>query len=209
MKRPVILLAVLALCLPANGAILVYRVSGSLVAIDRDTADVIRVQLRGYLVADIDCQCGESLPVSGFPVESALILYGTDDGTRTGNPVQKTTYHIVDDTEFLAVSRWYDVWALSLDAGLGKLKGIVDGKTSTLDIGCCGDCKVHCVRSLSGRFLTNGDWFLFLHSLIGSGRIAARMDYRLTRDANTNGDSLIDVVEDIEQYLDGKDYQRL
>ncbi len=204
MKRLIILLALLVLCLPAYSqvyvpnAVLVYRVSANISGIDLDDYSNInngnplnnRVQVYGFLVFDVQFQAQRAVNF-GFPgPQAALILQSP---AYAATPVYTVIWFPIDNAEFVQntlPAGWnYDSWALSLNAGppVG-ITGVLNGSTRLVPVAT--GVNAHVPLSLLGQSLANGGYLPLLQQacrFIGSGSFRARLDIVATINANNAG----------------------
>jgi hypothetical protein len=189
LAKLVMLLVVLALCLPAYGDILVYKVSIKVKGIDVDEDERGTLKARGYLVVEADFGFGDIY-------DSSLILYGKDD---EGDKVQETFVDAIDYFIWLETSH-----GAILDIG-GVGEAVLTGKAKPTNVGT--DEKVDIAKKMTGNVLVDGVLPLVGFDALGSGTISARLHSKWTKDANEDGGIAFGVVVGIvELYLDDKGY---
>jgi len=192
MKKLVMLLAVLALCMPAYGEILVYKVSGRAKGIDIDDQVMGTAKFRGYHVVDVNFNGEPNIE------DDVLIVYGRDEnGDKIGGGYGEA---IADFMQVDIASFAWAVW-LNLD---DQVIGTVTGKARERNIGADDD-EIVALR-MKGHLLVDGVVPPTFHDSVGSGKISARLKRKWTRDYNEEGANVNDVVDEIIDYLIDKGY---
>jgi len=200
LAKLVMVLAVLALCLPAYGDVLVYKISIKASGFDINAGEAGKVKARGYLVVDFDLtvladmQSGDS-----EELDAELVLYGKEGGYKWRKTVVVDTF----DITFVEVgnrSKPHTVAEMEVDVREGTVVAILAGPDKSTDIGLSR--KYYVPAGLKGSALVSGD------SYMGSGKISVKLDSTATKDANLylGGDS-DDTVEGLEDYLQDKGHE--
>jgi hypothetical protein len=190
-----VLLAVLGVCAPSYGYILVYKVTISYKTLAIDYDAIAKGAIKGFTVMNInDSGTPAVIDAAGF------VLYGNVEGEKH--------YESLDITDYIELTGSDHIGAITIGASggidyganlFGKLKETNIGLTDTRSI----------TPTFSGGILMNGEFF-YISNLIGSSTVSATLDSKSTKTANgTPGANVSGVVDDIVSALVAKGYQLL
>lgn len=198
MKKLILLLVLVALCVPAYGDILIYKVSIKVQGIaENGSAEMGKASLKGYLVLDVVDFSTSPIMI----VDDTLLVYGKDNiGDKIYNSTNTGLWidgFVIDSKS--AVFAYMNAWGADLSA---------TGKSKMTDIGTLQDEVI--AKSLKGALTTNpggmSDPLDPVTSLYGSGKVSAKLDSKYTKEANEDTLTLANVVLEIEDYLLDKGY---
>ena len=199
LAKLVMVLAVLALCLPAYGDVLVYKTSITASGFAINEGEKGKVQARGYFVVDIDLAGAENMNnADTLSLDAELVLYWKAGGNKWRKTVVVDTFDItlveVDNGR-----KVYIVAELEVDVTEGTVVAILAGPEKNTDVGL--PSKYYVPTGLKGSALVSGN------SYMGSGKVSLRLDSK-TKYANDNLNGNFDYAVDwLEDYLDDKDYE--
>ena len=181
MKKLVIVLAVLAFCLPAYAAdpdaVLVYKVSGLLKGINIDQGEQGKIKFRAALVINVDFS-GAGPAV----LNDALILYG-DDAAGVYSVV--TLNNTIGAGPFVQTTSAKGKLAWGIEAfGPGNWRAVVTGRAKDYNIGSLVSDEEVVAKSLKGNVNANGVLAHYGEDVIGAGKVNLRLHRKLTRAAN-------------------------
>ncbi len=205
MKKLVMLLAVLALCIPAYGEILVYKTKAKILAYEYDDPEKLKETYTGYMVLDVNLDDTGGL----LEIEDKVDIWYW----------KGSKYYLVDYTFELDLwlldlgSPWVvlsDFWSylyipIPPDEGyFGQIWAVTSGKGRETNIG--NGEKRRIAKSTKGHCLCEQDG----ESFLGSGTVSSRLSTKFTRIGNRanecDGD-FEDTVDAITEYLEGKGYE--
>jgi len=195
MKRLIVVMVALALCLPARAEILVFQTStsGKQLFINDENKTVEKKSERGYFVIEADLSNPDSVTIS-----DALFLHYEQ---KAGSKIQYTTILNPAYMDLLLVDngkkkqmvlRWFD--------NVTGTYTVVDGTAAMKTIGA--DLQRYTASSLSG----NSVWRQ-VDFRTGSGNIKLKLDAKATNLANnTAGMTVKAIIEAYSQVLETKGY---
>jgi hypothetical protein len=199
-----VVLAVLGMCAPSYGYILVYKFNSTLKVLDYASESSGNLPVKGYLAVDIDDEDGDL-------DDATMVLYGKDDdGDKT--------YFMQDLDEDGFDMNWdvvgdyigVDVWNYEEDPFEYEI--MLTGTLSNKNVGF-GSGTLD--RELAPNILkgTMVSWwgaiFDIDQELFGSGNAAMAFDFGLTKAANQSETSVYEVITEIVGGLEDKGYEEL
>jgi hypothetical protein len=184
MKKLIILLAVLILCVGAYGApILIYKISGR--ASGELGGEAGSVSWKGYLVID----------TADADANSSIILYGKVDGAKE--------YEEIDD-----VADDYNADAVTASIVLDNpVPGAAAGKTKSTDLGGGYDANDVAKSMKGGIVFDDATEPLTGLTGIGGGTLSLKLDSKLTKAANESGLDEDETQDAITTALEAKGYE--
>jgi len=208
-----VLLAVLGLCMPSYGYVLIYKLQiyGKAVDLTDDAVSSVEYgKVKAYMVLEIQPTQDEETPEqmikqltdgqSAEIVDSELIIYDRYKGPKfyvTEFPEIELILTPQPDEELAAITiRPYES---------GQYQANLVGKLKMTDVGL--DKKVDVPQSLAGSMLMNG-FFFDEEDIIGATTVTGTLEKKLTKIANQEG-SEIDPVEEIIIALEDKGFEPL
>jgi hypothetical protein len=177
-----VVLAVLGICAPSYGYILIYKAQIYGKALNFDDGSMDYGKVKAFLVlaigtVELDTFTALNMVPSGDEIlASDLIFYDRYKGPKY--------YAEVRPYIELAQTPQPDatVEALTINMGEGNVQAIVVGKLKPTNIGL--GKKVNVPQDLAGSMLWNGS-FLDLADIIGAATVTATLETKLTKMANT------------------------
>jgi hypothetical protein len=183
-----VVLAMLAISAPSFGYILVYNAFGRLKAVDSENDALVGVAMRGYLIVDINDADGDVNDVY-------WLTYGKDsEGTKV--------YTLAVPDFQLQVNGKYQTVYMNIDEGwfvtvLGKQ---VSKYISLVE-------RELVAYTMSGNFIIlDSSVFDLTQLLRGSGTMVITLNSTKTKAANTAGDAIDDVLDDVIMALEALGY---
>jgi hypothetical protein len=182
LKVLIVVLAMLAISAPSFGYILVYNAYARLKAVDSDANALVGKAMKGYLIVD-ETNDGEVNDV-------AWIAYGKDsEGSKT--------YTLSVPYIELQVDGKYQTVYMDIDEGWFVT---TIGRMASKNIGFADRTLV--AYTMSGNFtIYDGVVFDMGQMLRGSGNMVITLNSTKTRAANTDGDTIDVVIDDITAAL--------
>jgi hypothetical protein len=199
MRKLVILLVVLGVCLPAYGDVLVYKttLSGDVMG----TGGMKKGKIRGYLVLEVN-----SFSLSDWQVAGAAhVLYMKDGKKKWRSSYQQSylelyRYQVTSKKGMLLVDSGFNY---DLANCYGSVESVVYGEVKRTLVGT-GSPKPKVPSKMKGHSLVYGD---AVDDWTGSGKQTAKLHRKRTKNANKNGKSLSQVVDGIVNSLAAKGYK--
>jgi hypothetical protein len=177
LKVLIVVLAMLAISAPSFGYILVYNAYARLKAVDSDSNALVGKALKGYLIID-ETNDGEVNDV-------AWIAYGKDsEGSKT--------YTFSVPYIELQVDGKYQTVYMDIDEGWFVT---AIGRMSSKNIGFADRMLV--AYTMSGNFIIYDGIVFDIVQMRGSGNMVITLNSTRTKAANTDGDTIDDVIDDI------------
>ncbi len=188
LKVWIVILAMLAVCAPSFGYILVYNTLSRIKAVDSVANSVIGVAVRGYMVLEVN-------GVDGDVNASYWLIYGKDgDGANVYTWAEPAQLQLSVSGRCQSVSiDTEDGWSLTAVGKItNKAIGVAAGKQLI-------------AYSMSGNLIIPMDGVVLNddQSLTGSGTISITLNSTKTKAANIALDEIDDVLEDIQTSLVG------
>jgi len=201
-----LVMAMLVMCAPSFGYILVYKCIISGIGID-DTGGMGSGKLKAYLVLDID----DSVPANIFIDDSSLLLYDRVPGPKSFTVLEDgVDYDIY--LELSPTSANANVAAISIaDSAAFGYTNIV-GKLKAVDIGLVGKKVVATSikgHSLFGAAFAGYGSFFDMTDVIGSSSITGTLSKTMTKEANRAAVAVTatDVTDEIANNLIAKHFE--
>jgi len=183
-----VLLAVLGVCVPSYGFIVVYKVTISYKTLATDYDTIVKGAVKGFLVVNID-DSGEPAVID----EAGFVLYGNIEGGKY--------YESLDITDYIELTEGENNAAITIGTTGGiDYSANLFGKLKATNIGLSGTKSIP--PALSGGILMNGTFF-YTADLIGFSTVSATLDSKTTKTANGTGATVSDVVDNIINTLKG------
>lgn len=183
-----VLLAVLGVCVPSYGFILVYKATISYKTLATDYDTIVKGTIKGFLVMNID-DSGEPAVID----EAQFVLYGNVEGGKH--------YESLDITDYIELTESGNNAAITIGATGGiDYSANLFGKLKATNIGLSGTKSIP--SALSGGILMNGTFF-YTADLIGFSTVSATLDSKTTKTANGTGATVSDIVDNIISALKG------
>jgi hypothetical protein len=187
-----VIMAMLAVCAPSNGYILVYKLSTTVKSVDTDANSITNVRVRGYLALDIN-----DVTETVSATNSRMLIYGKDADANnvywvedfSGSP--RVTW--TEEGEYLTIEI-----VNHLDPFYYDLR--FTGKIRERDVGFGNDDNN--LRSAPSSFKgsmisTSGMIFDQRQTLFGSGSASMSLDIRKTKAANSTPQTIDDIMTEI------------
>jgi len=190
-----VLLAVLGVCAPSYGYILVYKVTISYKTLVTDDDVIATGAIKGFLVMNVN-DSGEPAVIDA----AGFVLYGKVEGEKH--------YESLDITDYIVLTGSDHIGAITIGAGGGTDYRVnVFGKLKETNVGITDNTKP-IPPTLSGGILMNGTFF-YIADLIGFSTVSATLDSATTKTANGEGADVSEVVDNIVSALEAKGYSLL
>jgi hypothetical protein len=177
-KMWIVIAAMLAICAPSFGYVLVYNTLSRVKAINSTTESLVGVAVRGYLLMDIND--------AGEVNDSYWLVYGRDgEGTKV---------YTIDglDPVMSTAGRYENIY---MDTPNGW-SVIVVGKITSKNIGLVDRELV--AYTMSGNFIISGGVVLDASQfLTGSGAMVVTLNSTKTKTANLATDSIDDTLDNL------------
>jgi len=185
-----VVLAVLGVCAPSYGYILVYKITGGMKAVDWNSEKIINVSVKGYAAIDIND--------SNVVTNKQMVLYGKDASGKL------KYYEDSLDTDYAGA--YFDATGGVVEVDIWDYNSPFDyefmmtGKVKATDVGLGASNKKFAASSLSGSLVT---WWAQLlddnQELFGSGAATMTLDTKQTKAANaanakTPGSITVDTI---------------
>jgi len=186
------LLLVMGMCSVSSADVLYYNVFGSTRSVDNLVEDFDRTAINGFLVMEID-------EAAGAVIASTLVLYG-----RNGEEAR--VYQVFDEAVSLTVSGNAGAFVIFPSEGISiVLTGTL--RDTRLNFSRRNPVSTYAAGTLEGSIqLLSGSLLDFDQVLVGSGNVMAILNYERTRDAVTNESPIDDVVNEIIERLESREY---
>jgi hypothetical protein len=183
-----VVLAALSLCAQTYGYVLVYNLFGMVEAVDTLAEDRDVKFVNGFIVMEFN-------EAEGIAEESCLVLFGREDRNRL--------YSAYDNPVNLAV---YGNYVTSIiEAGAGNTI-VMTGRMRARNVG--NPQRENAATILNGAMtLQWGELFDLEESLVGAGSMQATLNDWLTRNANSTGAEVGDMVYSILETLEARGYE--
>ncbi|MGB7580838.1 MAG: hypothetical protein WBL85_00125 [Sedimentisphaerales bacterium] len=204
LMRLTVVLAVLGVCAPSYGYILVYNVTGGMKALEWNTSKIISISVKGCLVADINSNSNGDNEVN----DAQMVLCGKDTG---GNLVYyKDSLNKSDEGASLYTTGnvvGVDVWDHNSPFWY---EFTMIGNIKATDVGLGANYKEWAASSLSGSL---GSWWDQLldssQELFGTGAATMTLDTTHTKAANAGSLSVDSVISAFIDGLKAKGYHSI
>lgn len=193
----VILLAVLAICMPVEGEILIYKKTVKCWdAIEDEPWDVEEFTIRGYLVLDVNHVNGDVIVEASAQVE----YWKDDDGNKWWDVNEENFYVIrVENDEV----EWVLAEADTDPNQQGEIT-MLKGKARDMNVGFRNNNKREVPRRLSGElqrlWTDEGDWLSICEWEL-------RLKTQWTKWTNENRDDINDAINNIIVWLEDRGYE--
>jgi hypothetical protein len=182
--------AVLSITAQANAYVLVYNLFGNVQAVDTAANDQVTQLLSGYIVMNIN-------ETDGIVDDSSVILYGRQDW--------RNRFYTIDDN-IVSFTTYGNYVTLVAGNGQGNLI-ILTGRIRSANIGAA--TRQQAATNLSGAMtLEYGQLFDVDALLTGGGDMQAMLNNWLTRNANSSGNTIDEVVDSILSNLESRGFQQ-
>ena len=192
----VMLLAILAICMPAQGEILIYAKTVKCWDAEEDEPwDVDEFTIRGYLVLEIT-RDGDEVIVE----EAGQIEYGRDGRDKWWDAYPEEFFCIrVENDEV----EWVLAQAETDPGDEGEIT-MLRGKASDMDVGFGRNDRREVAKKLSGKCLTlwtgNGDWLAMCDWEL-------RLKTSWTKKSNEDEDDFGDAMDRVIGWLENRGYE--
>jgi len=183
-----IMLAVLGMCAPSYGYILIYKAQIYGKALDLDNTSIEYGKVKAYVVVAI---------ADGEPVPKLAEIADGCDGILHAEVIFYDRYkgpkfYAVDDPYMQLITPAEDCAAITINEYDNNYQCNMVGKLKPTNIGLEG--KKYVAKELAGSMLMNGTFF-DLTDIIGAATVTATLDTKLTKSANT-----LDVESEVEAF---------
>ncbi len=209
MKKLVLFLAVLALCMPAFGLtlgeILVYKTKIKVVAYEYDLEEELKETYTGYLVLDVNLDDTGLLEIN-----DSMNIWYWKEGSKyylQDESFEMDLWLLEIGSSWRSVS-WYGgalIIPFPPDEGYpGTIEAVTSGKARRTNIG--NGEKRRIAKSTKGHCLCWQD----ITSFVGSGTVSTRLSTKFTRIGNRANECDGDfdcTIDEIVDYLEGKGYE--
>lgn len=186
-----VVLAVLGVCAPSYGYILVYKVAGAMKAQEWGSDTLTNVSVKGYLAMDIDD--------SDEVVDAKMVLYGKGTG---GNLVYSVDDFNDSDPNIDDNIYWgnsgrvveLDVWNINHIYPFSH-EFMMTGILKSIDVGLGATEKKMAASSLKGSLVAwRGPLLDSDQDLFGSGAATMTLDTKQTKAANAGSKTVDDII---------------
>jgi hypothetical protein len=186
-----VMLAVVCVCVPSYGYMLVYNMSGSYKTLETTAEILYSSSFKGYLVMDVN-------DANGAINQSTAIIYGKNAG---GGKVYITVSDVV-----YACGQYGQYMNIELYMKDYQFDTVMIGKVKTMDVG--GSLFTGVGTSLKGHLLFYEDGYLLDNTqyFTGSGTSSLSLNKSRTKEANVYGDTVDYIVNEYQSLLTGKGY---
>jgi len=195
-----VMLAVLGVCAPSYGYLLIYQVSSTFKGVDTDANSAENVPIKGFLVLDMD-DTDQTLN------DAQLVLYGKD--------ADKDKVYFVETFGGSAGIDWtVEGDFVTVDLGDSSdpfdYEMILTGKITDKNVGLGADDKKGVANSLKGTIVSwQGMIFDDSQALFGTGDTSMTFYAGVTKSYNKDGATLDEVVADIQSWLAKNHYNEI
>ncbi|MBN2019822.1 MAG: hypothetical protein JW749_06315 [Sedimentisphaerales bacterium] len=186
------LLLLLGICSVSSADVLYYNVFGSARSVDNLVEGFDRTSINGFLVMEID-------EAAGDVTASTLVLYGRDGQ-------EARVYKVYDEAVSLNMSGSAAVFVMNPSEGVTLvLTGTL--RNTRLSFSRRNSVTVYAAATLSGSIQLQWGSLLDINQLLmGEGSVMAFLNYAQTMNAVVNESTIDDVVNEIIQRLESRDY---
>lgn len=188
--KKIMLLLILAFCLPSLGDILVYQMTWTpnAMTINDGIAQLDKRPFSGYLIIDVDTNTP-----GAEPNNVALFLYQTSTKVKVD-----ATAGLLFDSNMVDTSNTNFLTFIHLaDSNVWDFNAVMIGSTKPNDVGMGKNDKRAVAASLKGSAVFFSDPFGNNISEIGSASVTAKLQSKMTKSANKNEDDFNTVATNI------------
>jgi len=201
-----VVLAVLGMCAPSYGYILVYKLNSTVKVVDDTSETAMSIPVKGYLAVDLSDE-DESLN------DATMVFYGKDGSDNKIYFMQELNtdgfdmdWSLIGISDYIGVDVWnsnespfdYEIILTGVqnNKNVGFGNGTLDRRTAP--------------NILKGTMVSWwGAIFDIDQELFGSGDAAMVFDFSLTKAANQSEATVDDVIDEIVGGLEDKGYEEL
>lgn len=187
MKKLVMLLIVLAVCLPSYGEILIYKVATVAKVYEVDSQEFVNAAVKSYIVIEVNDI--NSLNV----INDVEIRYFKN---AVGNKVQDTVNINLDLSREVLAGKRFDAVIASYDEP-GDITGTLLGKTAMAFVAT--GVKKSIPTKLEGQLLVDGT--VQTLNIVGTAKMVATLKTDWTKTSNDFGLSFAETVSEIQGFL--------
>jgi hypothetical protein len=195
-----VVLAILGVCAPSYGYILVYKLTGTIKAVEWNDGIITNVSVKGYAAVDIN-------DVNEAVDGAEMVLYGKDtnknlkyyDDTLGGG--ERANLDTTGDVIGVDIWNYEDPFTYEFT---------LIGKVKDADVGFGTSDKRTAASSLTGSF--NSWWGQLLddtQDLFGSGTATVTLDTKNTKAANAGSTTVGAIIADFIAGLEDKGYSEI